>query len=108
MAHWPEHRLEAFLRSDLAKTTAWTMVDPDEIRTRLEQVRSLGYAWAYEEFAEGINSVAAPIFEDDGSVEAAVHVHGPAYRFPDPDRSHDLGLLMIETAASISEHLASV
>jgi DNA-binding IclR family transcriptional regulator len=108
MAHWPEHRLEAFLRSDLAKTTAWTMVDPDEIRTRLEQVRSLGYAWVYEEFAEGINSVAAPIFEDDGSVEAAVHVHGPAYRFPDPDRSHDLGLLTIETAASISEHLASV
>jgi IclR family acetate operon transcriptional repressor len=84
------------------------MVDPDEIRTRLEQVRSLGYAWVYEEFAEGINSVAAPIFEDDGSVEAAVHVHGPAYRFPDPDRSHDLGLLTIETAASISEHLASV
>jgi DNA-binding IclR family transcriptional regulator len=107
MAHWPEHKLDAFLRSDLVKTTAWTVTDPDEIRVRLEQVRSLGYAWVYEEFAEGINSVAAPIIEADGSVEAAIHIHGPAYRFPDPDRSHDLGLLMIETAASIAEHLAS-
>lgn len=107
MAHWPEPKLEAFLRSDLLRTTPWTVTDPDEIRTRLEQVRSLGYAWGYEEFAEGINSLAAPIIEADGSVEAAIHVHGPAYRFPDPDRSHDLGLLMIETAASISEHLAS-
>lgn len=107
MAHWPEPKLEAFLRSDLLRTTPWTVTDPDEIRTRLDQVRSLGYAWGYEEFAEGINSLAAPIIEADGSVEAAIHVHGPAYRFPDPDRSHDLGLLMIETAASISEHLAS-
>lgn len=107
MAHWPEAKLEAFLRSDLLRTTPWTVTDPDEIRTRLDQVRSLGYAWVYEEFAEGINSIAAPIFEPDGTVEAAIHVHGPAYRFPDPDHSHDLGLLMIETATSISDHLAS-
>jgi len=107
MAYWTEHRLDAFLRSDLVKTTAWTVTDPDEIRARLEQVRSLGYAWVYEEFAEGINSVAAPIFEPDGSVEAAIHIHGPAYRFPDPELSHDLGLLTIDTAASIAEHLAS-
>ncbi len=89
------------------KTTPWTVIAPDEIRARLAQVRSLGYAWVYEEFAEDINSVAAPIFAADGSVEAAVHIHGPAYRFPDPDRSHDLGLLMIDTATSIAEHLAS-
>jgi len=107
MAYWPERKLEAFLRSDLIKTTAWTVTEPDEVRARLEQVRSLGYAWVYEEFAEGINSVAAPIFEADGSVEAAIHIHGPAYRFPDPDRSHDLGLLIIETARSLADHLAN-
>jgi DNA-binding IclR family transcriptional regulator len=107
MAYWSDRKLDAFLRSDLTKTTSWTVTDPDEIRARLEQVRSLGYAWVYEEFAEGINSVAAPIFEADGSVEAAIHIHGPAYRFPDPDRSHDLGLMVIETATSIAEHLAT-
>ena len=107
MAYWPDHKLESFLRSDLSKTTAWTVTDPTEIRSRLEQIRSLGYVWVYEEFAEGINSLAAPIVEPDGSVNAAIHIHGPAYRFPDPDRSHDLGLLVIETAAGIAAHLTS-
>jgi DNA-binding IclR family transcriptional regulator len=107
MAYWPDKKLDAFLRSDLTRTTAWTITDPDEIRARLEQARSLGYMWVYEEFAEGINSVAAPIFEADGSVEAAVHIHGPAYRFPDPDRSHDLGIMIIDAATSIAEHLAT-
>lgn len=107
MAYWSERKLDAFLRSDLTRTTPWTVTDPDEIRSRLEQVRSLGYAWVYEEFAEGINSVAAPIFEADGTVEAAVHIHGPAYRFPDPDRSHDLGIMVIDAASSVADHLAS-
>ena len=51
-----------------------------------------------EEFVEGINSVAAPIYEADGTVEAAIHIHGPAYRFPDPERTHDLGNLLIQAA----------
>lgn len=107
MAYWTEKKVDALLRSDLARTTSWTVTDPDEIRARLEQIRSLGYAWGYEEFAEGINSVAAPIFEPDGTVEAAVHVHGPAYRFPDPDKTHDLGILVVDTAARIADNLSS-
>ena len=107
MAHWPPSRLDAFLRSDLSQTTSRTVTDPAEIRSRLEQIRSLGYAWVYEEFATGINSVAAPIFGPDGSVDAAIHVHGPAYRFPDPDRSHDIGRSLVTTATSVAEHLAT-
>jgi DNA-binding IclR family transcriptional regulator len=107
MAHWPEKKLDAFLRSDLVRMTSWTVTDANEIRAGLELVRNLGYAWVYEEFAEGINSVAAPIFEADGTVDAAVHIHGPAYRFPDPDHSHDLGIMVIDAASSIAEHLAS-
>ncbi len=107
MAYWPAPRLDALLRSDLVQTTSRTVSDPAEIRRRLDQIRSLGYAWVHEEFADGINSVAAPIFGPDGSVDAAVHIHGPAYRFPDPDRSHDIGRSLIATAASITEHLAA-
>lgn len=107
MAYWPTATLEALLRSDLAHPTSWTVTDADEIRARLEQIRSLGYSWTYEEFADGINSVAAPIREADGTVEAAVHIHGPAYRFPDPDRTHDLGVLVVEAASGIADNLTS-
>lgn len=107
MAHWPAKQLDAFLRTDLTRTTTRTVTDPDEIRARLETVRRLGYTWVHEEFADGITSVAAPIHEPDGTVEAAVHIHGPAYRFPDPDRDHDIGTLLINAAASIADHLAT-
>ena len=57
--------------------------------------------------AEQSKLISAPIFEADGSVEAAVHIHGPAYRFPDPHRSHDLGIMVIDAATSIADHLAT-
>ncbi len=45
-------------------------------------MRAAGYAWGLEEFAEGIDSVAAPIRDARGHAIAALHVHGPSYRFP--------------------------
>ena len=106
LAHQPEDFVTEYLAGSLVQCTPWTMTDPRELTERLEQVRSMGYAWAYEEFAEGINSVAAPIFERDGSVEAALHVHGPAYRFPDPDDTHDHGMAVIEAAKRLAAQLA--
>jgi len=105
LANISERRLDKYLSGDLIAVTPWTIVEPDAIRERLVTIRSLGYAWVYEEFAEGINSVAAPIIGSDGSPVAAVHVHGPAYRFPNPDRVHDLGMQVVDAASAISDNL---
>ncbi len=105
MAHWPESQVAKYLSEPLVAVTPFTVVEPDAIRERLATVRSLGYAWGYEEGVDGINSVAAPIISGDASAVAAVHVHGPAFRFPNPDRIHDLGLQLVETADRISEQL---
>ncbi|MDE0655518.1 MAG: IclR family transcriptional regulator, partial [Acidimicrobiaceae bacterium] len=78
LAHQRPDFINRYLTSPLVQCTPWTMTDPGELRDRLEQIRSIGYAWVYEEFAEELNSVAAPIFESGGHVEAALHVHGPA------------------------------
>ena len=98
--------INRYLVSPLVQCTRWTMTDPGELRDRLEQIRSIGYAWVYEEFAEELNSVAAPVFESGGHVEAALHVHGPAYRFPNPDDTHDLGMAVIEAAGRLSVQLS--
>ena len=105
MAHWPDGKLEEYLASPLESPTAYTLTDADAIRERIGTIQSLGYAWGYEEGVDGINSVAAPIVVADGTVEGAVHVHGPAFRFPNPDRTHDLGVRVIAAAESIAEHL---
>ena len=106
LAHQRPDFINRYLTAPLIQCTAWTMTDPDELRDRLEQIRSIGYAWVYEEFAEELNSVAAPVFESEGSVEAALHVHGPAYRFPNPDDTHDLGMAVIEAADRLSMQLS--
>jgi len=106
LAHQPERFIADYLAGPLEQCTSWTMTDAGELRDRLEQIRSIGYAWVYEEFAEDLNSVAAPVFEDDGRVEAALHVHGPAYRFPNPDDTHDHGMAVIEAARRLSQQLS--
>ena len=82
LAEWPEDALAAYLDGGLPALTRHTETDPVELRRRLAEVRRLGCAWGLEEFAEGIDSVAAPIRDARGKAIAAIHVHGPAYRFP--------------------------
>ena len=38
--------------------------------------------WTTGEFDDGITSVAAPVVGPSGAVVAAMHCHGPSYRFP--------------------------
>jgi DNA-binding IclR family transcriptional regulator len=82
LAHLPPAELERFLAAPLERFTPHTMTDPVVLRDRLAQVRRDGYAWVHEEFDIGINSIAAAVLGDDGLAVAAVHVHGPSYRFP--------------------------
>lgn len=104
LAHLPDAVIDDYLNRELEPMTQHTLRTVDEYRERLVQARSAGYAWVYEEFAEGINSVAAPVFGPDGVV-AALRVHGPTYRFPNPDRSHDIGLMVADAAARLSAQL---
>lgn len=82
MANLPPAKLERFLGGQLERFTPATIVDPVALRERLRAVQLAGHAWVRDEFAEGLTSVAAPIADALGNVNAAVHVHGPSYRFP--------------------------
>jgi len=106
LAFMSERALSTVVHAGLEPSTAHSMVDPEPLVERLQQIRSAGYAWVYEEFVEGINSVAAPVFGSDGAVVAALHIHGPAYRFPNPEQTHDVGLLLIEAAAGLAAQWA--
>ena len=107
LAHLPADQQDEILGQPLEVCTQWTVVDPSAIRDRLTQIRSLGYAWVYEEFVEDLNSVAAPVLDMDGQPLAALHVHGPAYRFPDPDLAHDHGLAVAAAANRLAAQLSA-
>ena len=74
--------LDRFLATPLEAFTPATVVDPEALRERLREILRDGYAWVRDEFSEGLASIAAPVVDDEGEVLAAVHVHGPSYRFP--------------------------
>ena len=82
LAHLAEPAIERYLAQPRVAFTDRTLTDSAALRDRLRRVQLDGYAWVREEFAEGLNSVAAPIVDTLGNVIAAVHVHGPSYRFP--------------------------
>jgi DNA-binding IclR family transcriptional regulator len=82
LAFRPPSAIDRFLELPHERFTERTLTDADALRDRLHRVRREGFAWTREEFDRGINSVAAPIADTSGEVVAAVHIHGPSYRFP--------------------------
>jgi DNA-binding IclR family transcriptional regulator len=105
LALWPRARIDAYLATPLERFTERTMTDPDQLRARLQRIQLDGHAWTNGEYAEGIASVAAAIADADGEVVAAVHVHGPSYRFPRSDRESALGVQLEAAATRIARTL---
>jgi IclR family acetate operon transcriptional repressor len=94
-----------YLARPLEGFTARTLTDAEAVRARLHDIRRVGYAWAIEEFDAGISSVAAPIADASGEVVAALHLHGPSYRFPPDGRDGTLAALVVAAAARIADGL---
>ena len=102
MAQWPKEEVGRYLSRPLEAYTSNTLVDPGRIEARLETVREEGHCWVHEEFAEGINSVAAPVLADGRGALGAIHVHGPAYRFPAKDRADAIASVVMDAAGRFS------
>lgn len=96
MSRWPLELLQHYLMRPLEAFTKHTVTSPAEILERLDHFRQAGYGWIYEEFAEGINSVAAPLLDHRGTPIGAIHIHGPAFRFPGSVSPDEIGELVVE------------
>jgi IclR family transcriptional regulator, acetate operon repressor len=105
LAHRPAAAVDRYLAGPLPALTDRTVTDPAAIRERLRAIALAGYAWVHDEFAMGISSVAAAVPDASGEVVAAIHVHGPSYRFPPPGRDAAIGIVVATTAARIARSL---
>jgi DNA-binding IclR family transcriptional regulator len=105
LAHRTPDDVATYLRRPLERFTARTVVAPPAIRERLRDAQLDGFAWTRDEYAEGITSVAAAVADPNGEVVAAVHVHGPSYRFPPARGDAGIGARVVGTAARITAAL---
>ena len=74
LAWQDDEALERYLGSvELARLTEHTVTSKAELRRRLRQARTKGYASAQDELDYGIVSVAVPVFDKDRQVAAAIN-----------------------------------
>ena len=78
----PSAFVAAYLARPLVRLTGATMIQPARLERRLATIRRQGHAWTTGEFDDGITSVAAPVVDAQATTIAAIHCHGPSYRFP--------------------------
>lgn len=61
-----------------------TVRDVKELKNHLDQIKKQGYAVCIDEFSEGITSIAAPVYDYNESVVAAISITGPNNRMDIP------------------------
>lgn len=104
LAHLPEEERTALLGAGLTGFTEHTLICPEALAEELHSIRSQGWAFAVEEFEEGLNAVAAPVFDHSGRVVAGISVAGPSYRLP-PARLPLVRESVIRAAGALSRRL---
>jgi IclR family pca regulon transcriptional regulator len=92
-------------RSQLIKRTETTETDPRRLHEILAQVRRQGYALSNQEAFVGDISIAAPIFDEQGQVAAAVNVAVPFPRWSIAKAKRQLIPVVKEVGKSVSAAL---
>jgi IclR family transcriptional regulator, acetate operon repressor len=105
LAFAPESVIGAYLSGELVAFTSKTVVDAQTLASRLERCRAIGWEWVFGEFSEELNSVAAPVRDRDDQVIAAIHVHGPTFRFPGAESTEAVGKRVADTANRLTQAL---
>lgn len=77
----------------LARMTANTITDADQLRAECEVIARRGYSTDREEFIAGLVAVAVPVFDAAGKQRAAIAVHAPTARMTMEDAIERLGAL---------------
>jgi IclR family acetate operon transcriptional repressor len=118
-ARWPAHatstgkvllayltaaQCEELLSAPLERYTKNTITDITELKEELVQIRTRGYGTVHEELELGFVAGAAPIFNHNGRVVAAISVGGPSIRFQ-TDRMQEIIDMVLQTAGQISQKI---
>jgi DNA-binding IclR family transcriptional regulator len=84
LATWPLAQRENYLRTHpLPRFTGHSITDPRQFLARVEEVVITGISIDREEYLDGVNAVATPIYGAGGALVALLWIVGFASRFKD-------------------------
>ncbi len=99
-----EAEMAKFMHYPRPARTAKTITDETELRSRIRRVKTQGYATEDEDCDEGTRCIAAPIYNGDGRIVAALGVAGPRVRIR-KSQFPRMAPLVIEAALQVSQRL---
>jgi DNA-binding IclR family transcriptional regulator len=104
LAFMPEEERRTLLSRPLVAYTDTTIVNTSALERSIAQVCGQGYAIVHEEFEEGFSSIAAPVVNYSGQVNAAVSISGPTYRLA-PEQIESFIEPLLRTTETISREM---
>lgn len=104
LAYLPDSERSIRLALPLMKYTSQTVTDRKSLEAMLAEICGRRYAIVHEEFEDGFSGIAAPIFNHEGQVVAAVSVSGPTYRMGPGKIEEFIGPLQ-ETSQKVSAEM---
>jgi DNA-binding IclR family transcriptional regulator len=104
LANYDEERLERFLLDPLARFTPSTITTVAALRSELERVRELRYAFVIDEQEEGLTGVATGIHGQTDELLGVLTVSGPTQRL-DPRRGRHAVDHLLRAAGQIESVL---
>ncbi|WP_129113840.1 IclR family transcriptional regulator [Halegenticoccus tardaugens] len=85
LANYSDERVEDILDTHgLPARTDNTITDREELSQELEEVRESGVSFERGEYNTGMQTISAPILDDNGRVLGGLSVSGPAHRLEEP------------------------
>lgn len=104
IAYMPEETWDALLATPIERRTPKTETDPQKLKARWREIRETGIAYDWEEWNDGAPAVAAPVFDQGGSLRAALTVVAPIERCS-PAEMERYAAAVRKTAADLSRAL---
>lgn len=105
LAFMPGEERSAFLSTgDLARYTPVTIVDRGELEAELGRIRAQGYCLAADDYEVGAFAIAAPVWDHQREVVAAISSATPMARDSET-RRRDLVKLVVAAAQELSGEL---
>ena len=105
LAFVPEENVKSILKRGMARYTQNTILSQKAFFESIQEARERGFALSEQEFEEGINAIAAPIFNSKSKPIASVSIAGPAYRLT-RGRMIEIGSDLVAAANNIAREVA--
>jgi IclR family KDG regulon transcriptional repressor len=101
LAFSPDEVVQQVLERGMPRYTQNTLDSLESFIENMNQTREQGFALSLQEFEEGINAIAVPIFDHNNQPIASVAVAGPSFRLTQ-DRMLEIGQEILATVREIS------